>query len=138
MGYSNEVEQIFPHHIGAEIESSLRTMKDLPESARGQINVHIANLISEKRTALAQIKDKPGNETAYFFIGLLFIWETARISIAGTLEERKTSATVQYRTPEGTTIMGFAGIGIYFFEKYKASGGNDPGHLQIMRTFGVQ
>jgi len=131
----NDVEEIFPQQIGSEIESTLRTMKDLPDNRREQLNRHIKNLIQEKRTALAKIKDKPGNEAAYFLIGMLFVWDTARISMSGTMDERMTSATVQYKTPEGDTMMGYGSIAKYFLGKYKSLGGNDPGYLHIIKGF---
>jgi len=134
---NDDVENVFPKQAGAEIESSLRTMKDLPENRRGQLNSHVSGLIQEKRTALTKIKDKPGNEAAYFLIGLLFVWDLVRIGMCGTGEERMTSATVHFQTPEGEMLMGYGSIAKYFFETYKSVGGSDPGYLHIIKKFGL-
>lgn len=137
MAHSIEVDAVFPKSVGVEIDSSLRTMKDLPENKRALINNHLRDLIKDKRSALARIKDTPGNEAAYVFIGMLFAWDAARISVAGTMEERMTSATVHYKTHDGKMIMGFGSIAVYFFARYRALGGSDPALLETIKHFGV-
>ena len=122
----SETNRVFPRSIGAEIEGALRSMKDLPENRRSLINDHLKTLISEKRTALAAIKDHTGNTEAYFHIGMLFIRDMMRINIAGTLQERMTSATVVYQPPNGGTLRGYADIGQYFMKEYLNRGGDDP------------
>jgi hypothetical protein len=134
---SDEVDVIFPRAVGAEIDISLRTLQDLPENLRPRINDHLKTLISEKRTALAAVMNRPGNTDAYFHIGMLFMWEMIRINIAGTMPERMSSVNTVYQTPEGSTVVGLAAIGSYFIKKYLDNGGSDPACITIARGLGV-
>jgi len=132
-----QVDDVFPLEVGAEIDTTLRTLKDLPEHARGAINDHLKDLIATKRAALSAIMDQPGNAKAYFHIGMLFVWDTARVSVAGTLPERMGSLNTVYQTPEGARTVGTAQIGVYYLQKYLDSGDGDPRYVTIARQFTV-
>jgi hypothetical protein len=133
----NDVNTIFPRSIGAEIDLLLRTMEELPEDARKGINEQLTSLITEKRTALMAVMDQPGNQDAYFIVGMLYIWDMARVNIGGSKPERMVSLNAVYKTPEGVSVVGLAEIGSYFIRRYVEEGGDEPASIAMAKALGV-
>jgi hypothetical protein len=128
----SEVDAVFPRTVGGEIWALVQTLRNLPDEAKPEFSAHLQARIQEKLTALAAIKDKPGNIDAYFHIGALFEWELMRILAAGTLQERMRLVNLQYETPDQGTISGLPSIIGYFYGRYVRDG-NDQALLAHAR-----
>jgi hypothetical protein len=122
----NEVDAVFPRSVGGELWAILQTLQTLPDAAKPEISAHLKTRIQENLTALAKIKDKPGNIDAYFHIGTLFYWDFMRIHFAGTMQERAGTLSIVYPSPDRGQILGLHNIIAYFLDRYLQGGGTDP------------
>jgi len=67
---------------------------------------------------MAKLKDQAGNESCYFYIGMLFYIDFGRATSVGTIVDRDQAFDIRYEPRPGTSLRGYPEIMEYFLKEY--------------------
>jgi len=114
------IEEVYSKQDREKVEAGMKSISALPESLRRTVASHIGKLISEKRTALAAIRDEPGNAEAYVHLGTLYFWDGIRVVESCDQEGLQRARAAIWTTADQGPIRGYFAIAMYCLQHYLA------------------